>query len=102
MQAGPKAIALGRHSPAAGAPQAAGASTRAADREANVNTALRAQRAGVAPWQDRDAAAHSRPAAHSVAARGPEKAAPPVPARAPSQAAHEGVAAMPSAAAVPR
>ena len=72
VQAGPKGTARGHHAPAGAAPQVGGASTAAAAREVKVKAALGAQRAAVAPWQESAAAAHSRPATHSVAARGPE------------------------------
>ena len=64
---GPNATALGRHAP----PHAAGASTVAAAREANVNAARGMHRAAVAPWQESDPESHPRPVAQSVAASGP-------------------------------
>ena len=72
VQAGPRGTALGHHAPAGDTPQDDGTSTAEAAREAKVKAARGAQRAGVAPWQVSVEGAHSRPAPHRVAVRGPE------------------------------
>ena len=72
VQAGPSATVAGHHASAGAVPHPRGATTAWAEREAKVKAARGAQRAGVAPWQDSVAGAHSVPSAHRVAERGPE------------------------------